>query len=178
MGLEDLMALFTGMSGVGAVAAGVGAYNKSVADKAAYDIQATVANNNAGVAELQRQDAITRGQTQEFTSTLRQRQLKGQQVAQMAAGGLALSEGSPLSILTDTDLMGAADAAVIRQNALKEAWGYAVQESNYKSNSDLLKLRSDMESPLAAGATSLLTGAGKVAATWYKSRKAGGGIGG
>lgn len=176
MAIEDLMNVFTGMAGVGAVAAGVGAYNKSIADKAAYDIQATVANQNAGVAELQRQDAITRGQTQEFTSTLRARQLKGAQVAQMAANGVALSEGSPLSILTDTEMMSAADAAVIRQNALKEAWGYQVQGSNYRSNSDLLKMRSDMESPIAAGATSLLTGAGKVAASWYKTRKAGAAI--
>jgi hypothetical protein len=176
MPLEDLMNLFTGIAGVGAVASGVGAYNKSVADRAAYQIQSTVAGQNAAIADLQAQDAIRRGQVTEFNSTLKARQLKGQQIAQMAGGGLDLSSGSPTNILTDTDLMSAADAAVIRGNAMKEAWGYKVQEANYKSNADILKMRADMESPLASGATSLLTGAGRVASSWYNSRRAGSGV--
>lgn len=176
-GLADVIApLAVGAQASGAVLSGVGAYNKSVADKAAYAMQATVADTNAGLADAQARDAIARGQVTEFNSTLKARQLKGQQVASMAASGLDLSTGSPLSVLTDTDVMSASDAAVIRRNALKEAYGFDIQAANYRDNASLLKYRSDMESPGKAAATSLLTGAGKVAASWYNTRKAGAGV--
>jgi len=165
-----------GMQGTGVALSGVGAYNKAIADRAAYESQAAVSGNNAILADAQARDALSRGQTAEVNSRLRTRQLKGQQIAQMAANGLDLSEGSPLSILTDTDFMGENDAAVIRQNALKEAWGYGVQAQNYRGNADLLRFRAGMESPGRSAATSLLTGTGSVAASWYNMRKAGAGL--
>lgn len=159
------------VEGAGVALSGVAAYNKSVADKTAYDMQATVADNNAAMARAQASDAITRGQTAEVNSQLKTRQLQGMQAAQMAANGVDLSSGSPLSILSDTEFMGANDAAVIHANALKEAYGFNVQEANYKNNANLLRYRSGMESPFTSAATSLLTGAGSVASRWYSTRQ-------
>jgi hypothetical protein len=159
-----------GVEGAGVALSGVAAYNKSKADKTAYDMQATVADNNATMARAQASDAIKRGQTAEVNAQLRTRQLQGTQAAQMAANGLDLSSGSPLSILSDTEFMGANDAAVIHANALKEAYGFNMQEANSTNNAKLLRYRSGMESPGTAAATSLLTGAGTVASRWY-SRK-------
>lgn len=170
-GMEDLVNIAApSVEGAGIALSGVGAYNKSVADKAAYDMQATVADNNAMLADAQGRDAITRGQTAEVNSRLRTRQLQGNQAAAMAANGVDLSTGSPLNILSDTELMGANDAAVIRNNALREAWGYNVQASNARSNADLLRYRAAMESPARAAATSILTGVGSVASRWYGTR--------
>lgn len=159
------------IEGAGVALSGVAAYNKSVADKAAFDMQATVAENNANMARAAASDAIRRGQTEEVNSQLKTRQLQGKQAAQMAANGVDLSSGSPLSILSDTEFMGANDAAVIHANALKEAYGFNVQEANYKNNAKLLRYRSDMESPTTAAATSLLTGSGNVANRWYTRRQ-------
>lgn len=160
----------------GASMAGVGAYNKSLADKAAYETQATVADNNSALAQLQASDAIRRGQTAQFTSQLRTRQLQGTQAATMAANGVDLSSGSPLNILSDTEFMGNNDAGVIAMNAAKEAWGYNVQAANASNNANLLRARAETESPGRAMATSLLTSAGNVASRWYGVRHNIGGV--
>lgn len=159
-----------GASSAGAILSAGGAYAKSSADRAAYQTQATALSNNAELERVAASDAIRRGQTTQANSDLRARQLKGQQIATMAANGVALDEGSPLNILTDTDLMAANDANVIAANAAKEAWGYNVRAGNDEANADLLRRRADMESPGRAAATSLLTSAGSVASRWYSTR--------
>lgn len=158
------------LEGAGMVTAAASAYAKSAADRAAYDTQATVADNNSALAKLQASDAIQRGQTAEVNSELKTRQLQGHQAAMMAANGVDLSSGSPLNILSDTEFMGANDAGVIARNAAREAWGYNVQAQNYSSNANLFRERADMESPDRAAATSLLTDGGQVARRWYSSR--------
>lgn len=158
------------VEGAGVLMSTSAAYDKSVADKTAYAMQATVANQNAALATANASDAIRRGQTAEVNSQLRTRQLQGTQAAQMAANGMDLGSGSPLSILSDTEFMGGNDAAVIHDNALKEAYGFQVQAANYTSNANLLQYRADMESPNKAAATSLLTGLGNVASRWYGVR--------
>lgn len=167
---EVLGPVALGAQGVGAAFTASGAYTKAVADKTAYGVQADVADQNAVIARAQASDAITRGQTATFNSQLRTRQIKGQQIAAMAANGLDLSEGTPLNILTDTEFMGQNDANVLARNAIKEAYGFSVSAANAKSNADLLRYRADMESPGKAAAASLLTSAGSVASKWYSMR--------
>jgi len=169
MGLEasTIQAISMGAQAYGAVASTAAAYNKSKADKMAYEYQAKVAENNAQVTEWQARDAIVRGQTAEANSRLKTAALKGTQRASMAARGLDLGEGSPLNILTDTDYMGEVDAGIIKDNVAREAWGYRTQGTNYRNNAEMLKFRAGMESPGTAAAGTLLTNAGKVASSWY-----------
>jgi hypothetical protein len=122
------------------------------------------ADLNAGLADQQASDALARGQDAEFKSRLRTAQLKGTQTATLAAHGVALDQGSALDILTSTDVMGAADAATIHDNAAKESWGYKVQASNYRS-------QAANANPWAAGGASLLGSAASVADRWYKYNK-------
>lgn len=150
----------------------VGAYNKAKADKAALEYQAGVDRNNAQLAEWQAQDALARGQSAVDASRLKTASLKGSQRARLAANGVALDEGSALNILEDTDYMGDLDAAVISDNAKKEAWGIRTQGANYSSNADLLAARANAESPFGSAAGTLLTGAGAVADSWYRRRTA------
>ena len=170
--ISDVMqplALSAGVSG--GVLSTVGAYNKSVADRAAFETQAGVASANAVLDDARARDAVTRGQGDVARSDLRTRQLKGEQVASLAARGLDLSYGSPLNILTDTDLMGASDSAIIAANAAKEAWGHRVSETNNRANSELYARRARAESPFRSATTSALTSAGAVASSWYNSKK-------
>lgn len=157
----------------GGTLATVGAYNKSIADRAAYNIQGGISNKNAEMDTLRAADAITRGQVAEANAGLRGRNLKGQQIAQMAANGVALDEGSPLRVLTDTDVMTAADVNTVHDNALKEAWGYNVSAANERANANLMRWRANQESPFKSAATTLLTSAGTVASRWYAMRNAG-----
>lgn len=173
-GLSDVFEpLALGVQTGGAFLTAGAAAAKSTADKAAYGIQATATENNAALEHAAAIDAIRRGQVAQATSQLKTRQLKGNQIATMAAHGLDLGEGSPLDILTDTDFMGEVDAGIIAANASKEAWGYDVKAANDKSNAALLRSRAEMESPGRAAATSLLTSAGTVASKWYSTRNPG-----
>lgn len=122
------------------------------------------ANANAQLAEHQAADAVARGQSAEFNQRLKTAQMKGQQVASLAGRGVALDNGSPLDVLTSTDVMGEADALQIRDNAAKEAWGYNAQAANYKA-------QASAANPWAAGVTSLLGSAGAVAGKWYRYKR-------
>ncbi len=168
----------------GAASSAFGAYYDSLSTKSAYEIQAIEANTNKQLAEYQAQDAIARGQTAEAQQRIKGAQVVSAQRTHFAASGVDISpeglvgpEGktytSAFNILEDTKLMTELDARTIRQNALKEAWGYRVEGANYNAQGKLLTSRAAGESPLGAGATSLLTSGSTVAANWY-SRKAAG----
>ena len=159
-----------GMQVAGAVGQANAARQQSKANQAAYNSQAAVSRNNAMIAEWQAQDALQRGARSEQQQRLKTASIKGSQRARLAANGVALDEGSALNILDDTDYMGEQDALTIRDNANKEAWGHRNQSSGYASDASLLSNRASAENPNGAAFSSLLTGAGQVASSWY-SRK-------
>jgi hypothetical protein len=154
----------------GMAASTYGAYQKSKATRSAYEYQAAVNQNNATLAEWQAQDALQRGARSEQTQRLKTAQLRGTQRARLAANGVALDEGSPLALLQDTDYMGELDANTIRDNAGKEAWGARIQGGNYSRDASMLSDRADAESPWGAAGSTLLTGAGSVADSWYRRK--------
>lgn len=166
-----LGALSQGLQIAGTVAGAFGKYQESKATKAAYNYQSAVARNNAQVAEWQAQDALERGQREEQAQRLKAAQLRGSQVASLAARGIAIDEGSPLNLLQDTDYMAELDALTIRDNAAKEAWGYRVQGANYSADASMLAGRADAESPWFNAFGTALTGAGQVASHWYRPNK-------
>ena len=129
---------------------------------------AAVARNNATMAEYQAQDAISRGKKAEEEHTRKVAALVGTQRNSMAARGLDISEGTPLDIMSDTELLGSIDQSTIRNNAEKEAWSARVQSGNYANQAGMYKLQADNASPLFAGTGSLLTGAASVADKWYQ----------
>jgi len=165
----------TVLGGVAAAGLGmqiVGSFQQSKATKAATAYQAGVSANNAQLAEWQAQDALQRGQTAEQQSRMRTAQLKGSQRARLAASGVALTEGSALNILDDTDYMGEQDALTVRNNAAKEAWAYRNQAAGLSTDALMLQSRADAESPGASAFGSFLTGAGQVASSWYQYKNA------
>lgn len=155
----------------GSALAAVSAYNASVASRAAYNAQAQIASNNAQLALDQSADAIRRGQVAASNEGIKTNQVKGAQRAAMAANGVDLGVGSAQNILTDTDYYGQIDKNTIIDNAAREAWGYRVQMTNFTNNADLLRTRAENENPFMAGATSLLTNAGRVSNSWYTTKR-------
>lgn len=155
----------------GAALSILGAYQKSKSDKKAYDYQAQVDQNNAGLAGMQARDAIQRGEINASNQRIRTAQLIGTQRAAMAANGVALDEGSPLRVLDDTAFMGEKDALTILDNSNREAWAIRNQATNYSNNANLLHARADAENPFVNAAGTALTTGGTVADKWYNYSK-------
>ncbi len=170
---ESLEPAALGLQVAGGIASGGAAASKSIADRAAYNIQAAATESNADLERAAAGDAIRRGQVASVNSQLRTNQVKGAQIAGMAANGVDLGSGSPLNILTDTDMTGINDTNIIAMNAAKEAWGFNVRAGNDDANAKLLRVRAAMESPSRAAGTSLLTSAGTVASRWFSTRNPG-----
>lgn len=163
-------AIGTGLQIAGIFGSASAAYKKSTLEKTGYEFQSKVAANNAIIAEQQAGDAITRGQTNENTVRQNTAQLKSTQVASLAARNLDMGSGSPLDILTSTDYMGEVDALKVRNNATKEAWGDRVNAQSATDASRMLSWRSEQQSPTQDAFSTLLTGAGTVASSWYAMR--------
>jgi len=162
------MGIGTVIQGVGMAYSAYSAYAGAKASNAAMEYQAQIARNNASMDDWRAADAINRGQISEADQRMKTGQLKGRQRALMAARGIDLGEGSALDILTTTDLMGERDALTIRDNAVREAWGYTQQANNARGNADVYQYRADSNSPLTAAASTVLTSGGTVASSWYR----------
>lgn len=147
------------------------AMNQSQAAQDAANYNAAVQRNNAQLAEWQANDAVERGNKAVEDHMRKAAALKGTQTASMAARGLDLSEGTPLNILTDTDLFAEIDSNTIKNNAAREAWGYRAQASNSRATGGLYDMQAGNQNPMLAGAGTLLSGAGSVAEKWYQYRK-------
>ncbi len=151
----------------------MGAYSSSQAQKAGMKYQAQIAANNATIAQEQASIAIQDGQRQEQTQDLKTGQIYGAQRAAMAANGVDLGEGSANEVLTTTKFMGNRDALTIRDNAMRQAWGYDVQSQNFLDSSAADKAVGDSINPMMSAATSLLGSAASASSTWYAAQKAG-----
>lgn len=157
---------------VGAAFTAYSAVKGSANNKAAYNYQAAVSRNNAMIADWNAKDIARRGENDLTAHRRKVAQLAGTQRATFAGRGIDMSEGSALNILTDTEYFGEQDAITIKDNTAKNVWGAKVQGYNDSTNAELLQARSDSENPLLSGGVSLLTGAGQVADSWYKYKKA------
>lgn len=143
----------------GAITGAVGAFSKASQAQQASKYNMDLANqnmlNDARVGDSQAQKLYQQ------TS-----QLKGTQRASLAARGLDLGSGSPLDILTSTDVMGATDQATLKQNTRQNI-------AADQAKADFYRRQASASNPFIASGTSLVTGASKVADKWYDDKKAG-----
>lgn len=155
------------------------------------ETNSAIADTNARIAELAAQTELRRGQREEQNSRLKTAHVKSAQRAAMAANGIDLGSDSALNVLTTTDVMGEIDANTLQANAVRSAWGYRVQATNYQTEAASASLQgkilatnsanealvksaaADSISPFGSAASSLIGNAGSVASSWYKLKKAG-----
>lgn len=182
-GLSAGAAAAGGMSALGWAALGLQVAGAVMSANSAYDIakgesamakyNAAVQRNNAKLAEEQAKQALIVGQREEFTARLKQAALRSHTRASYAERGLDLSEGTPLNALETIDYIGDIDALTIRDNANRTAWAHRVSAANARDEAGMLEARAGGVSPSSAAASTLLTGATKVAGSWYQFSKAG-----
>lgn len=186
-------------------------YDAAAADRNAVTANnaALVAENNAELAGWQGREALRQGEndvsniqfdrsTALTASRNEAANVKSRQKVSMAANGVDIGSGSAVDVLTSTDYVGelnanaisdaaARNVATVRDNAIKNAWGYQVQGIGYKdqaatSRADAALYQFDARqqragasriSPNSAAAVSLIGSAGQVASSWYAMGKRG-----
>lgn len=150
---EKLAFLDIAATTTAAAASGIGAFADTLAARRASRI-------NARMMEEAADDALARGERLELQSQREYGQLKGAARASMAARNLALDEGTPAAVLAGIDLVGREEAAIIRENALREARGYQTQAYNYRAT----------RPGFGGVGRTLLAGASRVSRKWYHYR--------
>lgn len=115
---------------------------------------------NASIAGQQAQSEAQAGATNEEMQRMKGAALTGQQVA--AIGGSNLQQaGTSAQVVADTSMISEMNALQTRNNALRKAWGFQVQEASDTFQSKEASTAGDFS---AAG--SILTGGAKAAAQY------------
>jgi hypothetical protein len=180
------------MSVISGVVGMIGQVQQGQQQKAQFDYQAQIqqnnaiiANNNAITAQRFAEDARKRGAMEAETFSGKVRQLGGQQKAVLAANGVLVESGTALDITAETAEVGQLDALTIRANAEREALGFEQQSVNFQAQAGQSTAQANLSTLAGANAasagtgrafSSLLTGAGSVASKWYNFNKAGGSV--
>lgn len=161
------------MQGAGAIMSAIGAWSSASSQRATLQSQSDISAINARMAERSAQSELMAGQRGVQAHRMSTAALKSTQRARMASSGVDLGEGSAAQVLTSTDVMSEIDANTIAANAVRSAWGYRVQATNYSNDANTSRAAAGGISPAVATATALLSSAGGVAERWYAMSKAG-----
>lgn len=153
----------------------VGQAQQGPAQAQSYQYQAAVAEQNRQVAEQYSNMEKSRGEQLAQQKEQQTAQQQGMVKAAAGASGLDPGSGSALRLDDDTLAMGRLDAATIRYNAGKAAYGYQVQGTSYGSQAQLDRQSADNASSAgnlnAIGA--IISGGAGVADKWAKFKQTG-----
>lgn len=155
-------------TGVSAAVSAYGSIKQGDAQASAANYQAAVAQQNQQLADQNAKVALEQGQQQEAAKREQSAQMISAQRATTAAFGIDPNHGSSARIQGDTAALGELDAATIRNNAARTAYGYTTQGINFGEQASLLQ--SQASSASAAGAlgafSSIVGGASSVSSKW------------
>lgn len=148
-----------------AASSGYGAYSSGQAQSQAAAYQAQVNANNSTIAQQNAQYARQAGEAQAAQKQMETAQATGGIRAAEAANGLDVNSGSALGVQTSQKLVGSNDVATIRNNALRQVYGYQTQATSFKAQSQLDQMQSSNAAAggVLSGLGSLLSGASSAA---------------
>lgn len=110
---------------------------------------------NAGIAAQQARSEAQAGAYNESAIRMKGAALTGQQVAQIGANNLQQT-GTPAQVVASTAMVNEMDALQTRNNALRRAWGFQVQEV-----SDTFQAKQAATAGAFSAAGSILSGGAK-----------------
>jgi hypothetical protein len=130
-----------------------GTYTQAQAQRSAARFEERRLEMNARLAAIQAEDARVRGEQAVDVSQASTRRLLGSQRAALAAQGIDVASGSALDVQEATAGLGAMDALTIRNNAVREAWGFRMQELDSRTQARYTRLagRQEVASTILAG---------------------------
>lgn len=130
---------------------GLQAYSQYQAGK----YNAAMASAQADMANQSARDALSRGASDANAALQQANKTASSQRVAMAAGGVDVGSGTALDVLADTASAGAFDAAIAKNNAAREAYGYQVQAAMSRAEAKQARRQGNM----AAVSTIMTTGA-------------------
>ena len=125
--------------------------------------RAAQANVNAQLAERQATDTIAKGEAVAQEAKRQRDKLAGTMQMKFAGGGSAMEvPGSAMGLMADEAAETQLEQLTIRNNAQRAAYGYQIESSDYRFQSDLAQ----REAGFGAASTAI-AGATQVASSWY-----------
>lgn len=115
-------------------------YANANAEGAIHDFKANQLRLNAKLAELQGRSTTEAAADEAALVGKKAGQVIGTQRAQFASQGVDVDSGSAASVQSSTLEQAQLTEDQIRTNAWKEAWGFEVESSNFKSEADMENL--------------------------------------
>jgi hypothetical protein len=161
------------MMGAGVAMQTIGARASAIGQQNALNGNADLADINARLAELGAQSTMLAGTRQAGSILLKGGQVKSSQRANMAANGIDLGSDTATNVLTSTDVMKEVDADTAMANAVRQAWGYRTQATNFQNDALIKRSLASAINPNQIAMATFLDGAGKVASSWYSLNKVG-----
>lgn len=180
-GTANLQELFLASQGVKMTTGLAGDISAAGAGRAQSDYEARQLGMNARLAEMQADDALARGEIDASRYAEQLRGLQGSQRVGAAASGLDPDSGTPAALQAEASRMGALDILTMRNNALREAYGYKSQADQYKNASKTTRRlgRQRQWGGILTGGLNFLRQAGETAYTnernWPRNRTTGSG---
>ncbi len=162
-----------GLQASGTAAGAVGAYYGAQSNRDALNLQATIGDINARMAETTAQSVLLAGQRQEQAVRIATANTASSQRVALAANGVDVGEGTAARVQASTAILGEIDADTVAANAVRAAWGYRSQATSYRSDAAMKRAGAGALNPLLAGATSLLGSAAAVSSNWYRLKQTG-----
>lgn len=157
--------------GAGTLMQAWGTYGAMAFQKGALQYQANVDELNGRAADWAAEDALVRGEMAASDVRRRTRQIRGTQIASLAASNLDLTQGSPLAILEDTTYFGDLDEQTVRDNAQRESYSLKMQGLGYRSQAYLKRAEASTISPRMGAFSAILSGGGQMASTAYMAQR-------
>lgn len=145
-----------------AVIGGIGAFQSAHAASESAKYNSEMAANNATIAKQNATWASQAGEAQAGTAGLKTRAQAGSIIANEAASGVDVGNGSAAKVQSSATQLGELDAINIRGNAARTAYGYDVQSSSDTAQGQLDRFQSgqDMTAGYLGAASSILGAAG------------------
>lgn len=125
------------LGAIGAAASAAGTLYNGIATSQAASYRATVARNNAAIANANAQRAIAAGQQQAANQSSRNAEQLGGIKTALAANNVDTNSGSALDVQVSQRAKGQLDARTALQKAQVESYGYRVNAVSNEAESQL-----------------------------------------
>jgi hypothetical protein len=164
-----------GATALGGATSAAGSIMGGQSQAAMYQYQSGVALMNQQIAKQNADYAVYSGEVEAQRQGIKTREEIGQTIAQQGAGNLAVGSGSNARVVESERRVGAQDAALIRSDAAKRAYGYEVEALKYGAEStlDLMAGEKSKTAGYIGAASSLLGAAGSVSSKWLQASSVG-----
>lgn len=123
-------------------------YNKSKAEKKAYQQQAKIADLNAQLEDNQARNSIDYGRNQVEDYQRNVGAFKSSQINALADNGIDVSQGSAIDLLASTEMQAQSDIDTLRYNAALQSWGHQVNKTNYVNQARGLRVQANSINPI------------------------------